>query len=225
MGLKKLILPALLMVTACGQQTQDTLTMEPPTPQNTTVHANAPVLDLTQPAIVNKPAVRLGPQIQITPTTVPPSPQDIVNNLPYGYGKAEPAQEAFRIVAVTRGWDPVWAEAWVPFVTKVMSGESAFCWNLRRGATLADPSNCTIGVQGRYSDAGFGQLISIHHGPGRWLCVEEGICGADGVVSSPWNSMTALVALVERSGNGAWCYVHNGQRSTHLRSGTCNLAP
>lgn len=147
--------------------------------------------------------------------------KEFVNSRPYSLGVAEPALQAFAEVARCRGWSQADIVAWTPFVTDVMAGESGFCPNPRRGARWANGGkNCAISRQGTYSDSGFGQLISIHHGPGRWLCVQEGICGANSVISTPWNSMVALVALVERSGSQPWCY-----NASARRYHKCHLAP
>ena len=63
-------------------------------------------------------------------------------------------------------------------------------------------------------------MISIHYGIGRWMCVQEKLCSADDIIATPWNSMTALVALIEKDGFRPWCY------TDALRAGpVCALAP
>lgn len=131
--------------------------------------------------------------------------REYVNGLPYAFGVAEPALEAFRAVTADRNWPAGDAERWIPFITDVMAKESGFCWNVRGGARMTNVG-CGIRRQGRGSDSGFGQLISLHYKPGRWLCAQEGLCSSAAIIANPYDSMTALVALVERSGGRPWCY-------------------
>lgn len=149
-----------------------------------------------------------------------------VNNLVYSYGDPKPAMEAFRIVARERGWTPKEIKSWEIAIANIMMGESGFCPNVIRGAKI-DGLNpgCKILrdkrgrlLQGTHSDAGFGQLIGIHYRhttPGTgWLCDQEKLCSKWQIIASPWNSMTSLVALIERSGVKGWCY-NSRARSYH----------
>lgn len=148
--------------------------------------------------------------------------QQFVNNQTYSWMDATPADTAFTIVAADRGWTPDKVQAWLPFVDNIMKYESGYCPNMRRGARFANSGvNCIIARQGRGSDSGFGQVISIHYSyPNGWLCKQEGLCSAQNIISTPWNSMTALVALVERSGGSPWCYSKAARRLHN-----CNLVP
>lgn len=149
------------------------------------------------------------------------SPKDKVNSLPYSHNYAEPALEAFRLVAAYRGHDEAWIKAWTPFVNDILLLESGYCWNVKRGVVMANGGkNCAIKKQGKHSDSGFGQLIRLHYKPGAWLCTQEGLCSSDAIVANPWNSMTAVVALVERSGSQPWCFSAWARRYHN-----CNLAP
>jgi len=148
-------------------------------------------------------------------------PQEYVRSLPYAWGVAEPALEAFRTVARERGWTQQSIDAWLPFVEAVMKRESGWCPNLRRGARIREAGvSCEVTRQGRGSDSGFFQVISIHYKPGKWLCNQEGICSANAIVTDPWASMVAGVALIERAGKQPWCYTKKLQRSK-----VCRLAP
>jgi hypothetical protein len=150
-------------------------------------------------------------------------PVTYVRSLPYAWGVAEPAMEAFRVVATERGWAEDDIQAWVPFVEAVMRRESGHCPNVRRGANVATGAaynSCKLSRQGRGSDSGFFQVISIHYTPGKWLCSQEGICSADAITSDPWASMVAGVALLERSGSQPWCFTKKLKRG-HV----CRLAP
>lgn len=133
-----------------------------------------------------------------------------VNGLTYNYGDSKPALEAFRIVAKNRGWTPAQIKSWEPAITNIMMGESGFCPNVLRGAIIKNPKGCVLKKQGKHQDAGFGQLIRInykHTRPGTgWLCAQEHLCSKWEIIASPYNSMTALVALIERSGTHPWCY-------------------
>lgn len=144
---------------------------------------------------------------------------EVVNSLPYAIFEAAPAEEAFRIVTQERGWAPEDTEKWAPFASAVMKRESGYCYNVRRGARMTG-NGCEMSRQGRGSDSGFGQLISIHYKPGRWLCEQEGLCSADDIIATPWASMTAFVALIERNGAQPWCYTAKLRRSS-----VCRLAP
>lgn len=147
-------------------------------------------------------------------------PVGYVRSLPYAWGVAEPALEAFRVVATERGWSQERIDAWLPFAEAVMRRESGLCPNVRRGARVRGAGSCELTRQGRGSDSGFFQVISIHYGPGKWLCTQEGICSATAIVSDPWASMVAGVALIERAGKQPWCYTRRLQRSA-----VCRLAP
>jgi hypothetical protein len=141
-----------------------------------------------------------------------------VNTMTYNYNDSAPALEAFRIVTAHRGWTNEEIASWEVAVTDIMRGESGFCPNLLRGARLAKANGCVLSRQGRHSDAGFGQLIGIHYklssknsGAG-WLCRQEGLCSKWDIIATPWNSMTALVAMVERSGVQPWCFNAKARR-------------
>lgn len=140
-----------------------------------------------------------------------------VNNLKYQVGNAKPALEAFRIVAAQRKhpWTPKEIKSWEIAISDIMKGESGYCPNTLRGTTFR-PGTCIVRKQGRYEDAGFGQLIRIHYHHSRpgtgWLCAQEGLCTKWQIIASPWNSMTALVALIERSGTAGWCYDARARR-------------
>jgi len=147
--------------------------------------------------------------------------QDEVNSLPYAAYVAGPAVQAFELVTASRGWDADRIAQWEPFATAVMFRESKFCWDVRGGAKFKSPGlDCELKRQGRRGDSGFGQVIGIHYRPGRWLCAQEGLCSANQIVASPWNSMVAFVALLERNGSQPWCYTRRLRASY-----TCRLAP
>ncbi len=156
-----------------------------------------------------------------------------VNNIQYRSGNAEPAVRAFRIVAGHRGWSDEKIADWEPFVIDIVLKESSACPGVRGGGRV--DADCNITKQGKRSDSGFGQvLMGYPHRRGwkyggtswrlnehaSWLCAQEGLCTPNEVISSPWNSMTALVALVERAGSQPWCY-NSYARSVHR----CKLAP
>ena len=144
-----------------------------------------------------------------------------VNTLPYAFTVLGPAETAMRIVAAERGWSQADIDAWVPFlVYDVIAKESGGCYNVRGGAIMAEPGvSCAIKRQGRKQDSGFGQLVKVHYSG--WLCHQEGLCSADDITLNAWNSMTALLALVERSGKHGWCY--NAWARSYHRG--CSSAP
>ena len=166
-----------------------------------------------------------GTVIQVDGTLTPPTACDLektrINTMVYHWGVSEPAMNTFRSVARCRGWTQPEIDSWLTAAEDIMRGESGFCWNVLGGARGAG-AGCVIARQGRKEDAGFGQLIRIHYQIGRpgtgWLCVQEGLCSKWDVIATPWNSMTALVALIERSGTAGWCFSASARR--HHRT-TC----
>lgn len=181
------------------------------------------ITSISAPATVNAPADR-GEQVQVTDTLPPPpvspTPREIVNGLPYGWMKAEPALEAFQIVARANGWSEGDIEAWTPFMDDVLYGESRYCWNVINTPTMGDESICEVLHNGHNEDAGFGQLTAVHYGKGQWLCVEYGICSKYQIIQDPWTSMEVVVWLIERQGSFPWCW-NSWAQGYHK----CYLAP
>ena len=151
-----------------------------------------------------------------------PSPADLytVNLQPYSFNDLAPVDVAYRIVAQHRGWTPATIDLWQAFIVgDVIRKESGGCWNLRRGAVLANGgAGCQLARQGRHTDSGFGQVVP-RSSP--WLCEAEGLCGSDAIVADAWSSMTATLALIERSGRFPWCWSAYARR---FHPG-CNTAP
>lgn len=149
---------------------------------------------------------------QPQPERAEPDPVDViaVNSLDYRFGHLDAPREAYRTVARHRGWTDAAIVAWEPFlVDDVIARESGGCWQIRGGTRynrLGDA--CAEPVRwGRASDSGFFQLISIHYRhPSGWLCQQEGLCSSAAVTSTPWTSMVAGLALVERDGKRPWCF-------------------
>jgi hypothetical protein len=138
----------------------------------------------------------------------------------FGYGNSEPAMALYRETAAGVGWDTARVAAWAPFVEAVVERESGFCPNLRRGARVQGEGTCELRRQGRGSDSGFFQLISIHYRPGAWLCEDHGICSSEQITSDPVVSMRVGLLLIDRAGRQPWCYTRS------LRNGrVCRLAP
>lgn len=149
-----------------------------------------------------------------------PEVRSMVEGLTYRLDDPTPATSAYRAVAEARGWSQTTIDRWQPFLIAVMRRESHFCPNVRRGARIARVEGCVLARQGRGTDSGFGQVISLHYRQGAWLCNQEGLCSAEAIVGSPWNSMTAFLALVERAGRQGWCYTPRLKRGE-----VCQLAP
>lgn len=140
-----------------------------------------------------------------------------VNGQQYNYGDPAPAMYAFKKVAKMRGWTKAERLSWRTAVQDIMRFESGFCPNVLGGAVIGNTQGCVLARQGSRSDSGFGQLISIHYIPASaygsgWLCYQEKLCSKWDIIASPWNSMTALVALIERSGVQPWCYNSEARR-------------
>ena len=201
---------------------QDTET--PPTFPVATVAApdslTVPPAVLVESGAATSPPQRLD-SFQATPTTTA-TPQDVVNNLPYEFMVAEPAMQAYTIVAGFRGWDEATITAWAPFVRNVMYGESGFCWNRLRGSVMPYPADgCREARAGTHSDAGFGQITPIAgYRSDLWMCQDHGICSRWDIIADPWHSMLALVLALEYHGSQPWCY-----NSAARRYHDCTLAP
>ena len=195
-------LAALGMLTACTPEQIAKITTDPQ------VAAVLAPLDDAPLQLADRSVLELDGTI----TPAPPLPDAVTlcNSLTYGVGLAEPALQCFRAVAGYRGWTERQIDSWMIAAKDIMKGESGFCPNVLGGARWT--GYCEIIRQGRKSDAGFGQLISIHYRPGRWLCKEEGLCSKWDIIASPFNSMTAMVAMIEKSGVQPWCFANWARR-------------
>lgn len=162
-----------------------------------------------------------GSVIELNGDLTKPAPCDVerqrINALQYNYLDPNPAMEAFRSVSRCRGWSQAQTDSWAIAVEDIMRFESGFCYNVLGGARVGNSQGCVLSRQGRKGDAGFGQLIGLHYRG--WLCGQERLCSKWEIIATPWASMTALLALVERSGTQGWCFA-DWARRLHRR--TCN---
>lgn len=191
---------------------------------NVIVVVAALLAGINAPAQVTEQASR-GEQVQVTDTLPPPpvpkTPRQRVNEIHYQFMNEAPAKEAWFIVTKANGWSPEKQAAWWPFSRDVLLGESGFCPNRLRGDVMPFPNEgCVQTRQGQYEDAGFAQLISVHYGPGMWLCVEHGICSKWTIISEPWISMEVFIWLLDREGSQPWCFADWARRYHR-----CDLAP
>lgn len=192
--------------------------------QNLTGDRLSPEREATMLALEDHPMKMAdGAVIELDGSVTPPTPCDVdlarINAQTYNYTDPAPAMDAFRVVARCRGWNQAQIDSWAVALEDIMRFESGFCPNILGGARIAQSDGCVVGRQGRRGDAGFGQLISLHYRPGAWLCNEEGLCSKWDVIATPQNSMTALLALVERSGTQGWCFNASARR---LHNRTCS---
>ena len=165
--------------------------------------------------------------IELDGSVTPPAPCDVekarINALTYNYGDPVPAMDAAQAVARCRGWSQEQIDSWQIALSDIMRFESGYCPNIISGARIASEQGCVLRRQGTRTDSGFGQLISIHYRIGRgengWLCRQEGLCSKWDIIATPWNSMTALLAMVERSDTAGWCFSSWARR---LHRATCN---
>lgn len=171
---------------------------------------------------VDTRARRLDNAVQVTPTIPQQTTREIVNSLPYQHYNDVPAMKAFRLVAAEHGWSSTRIESWAPFIRDVMLGESAFCWNRRRGDIVKSYSvGCIITRQGTHEDVGFGQVTTSWYGAGAILCTKYGVCHSGQILASPYDSMLySIVIPIEEAGSQSWCY-SSAARSYHR----CGLAP
>lgn len=194
---------------------------------NTSTTTSLPTVTITTPTTVavTTAAVATDQAVRVTAPQLTPAQARYlnilhVNGLKYSEGYSKPAMEAFRLVAAQRGWTPQEIKSWEIAIADIMGKESGFCPNKLGGAIIKNPNGCILAKQGKRSDSGFGQLISIHYRhttPGTgWLCAQEKLCSKWEIIASPWNSMTSLVALIERSGVSGWCYNSRARRIHHV---------
>lgn len=136
------------------------------------------------------------------------------------------AMQSFRSVTCYRGWDPALTAAWEPFVYDVVIKESNGCFNVRRAPIFAagtgwgDSCVDTLVRNRTTEDAGYGQVTYAGWGPRGVVCQRTGLCSAEQIIASPWNSMLAVVVLIEANGRFPWCYSASA-RAFHR----CGLAP
>lgn len=166
-------------------------------------------------------------------------PRDGSAPVTFSSGDPAPALVLYHDRADLRGWTAEEIAVWEPFSLDVWSGESGFCPNIRRGASLVgDGSGCIIARQGPHSDSGIAQVLMGYPNRKGWLppfnggswsmhenavflCPEEGLCTPSDVVATPEASMDAYLALVEHAGKGPWCF-NAWARSYHP---SCKSAP
>lgn len=178
----------------------------------TTEAATAPKVATTTTSVAVGPPPTPPTTVVPTTTTVKPKPKPkpkhtvayIVNRLPYNHSDMVPVMKAFHLVAASRHWTKAQIASWDIAVHDIALKEAGACWNVRYGAKFLhwDGRGCILKHQGRGS-SGFGQLTKVALGG---PCRRVGICTELAVVASPYNSMAALVALIEESGVRPWCY-------------------
>lgn len=137
-----------------------------------------------------------------------------VNAAQYNYGDLTTIHAiTYPTVARWRGWTEEEIEAWRPFIVDdIIAKESGGCYNIRGGVRLANGGiGCAVARQGSGQDAGLGQVV-LRFNP--WLCEQEGYCSPDDITLTAWDSMNALLALIERSGVSPWNY-NDFARSYH----------
>jgi hypothetical protein len=174
------------------------------------------VAALVDAGTATAPATRLDP-----PTSDQRiDPAHYVNSLRYGWGDMAPAMEAFRIVALNRGWTTAAADLWSPFVYDVIVKESAGCPHARGGDIYASGSCTDLLVQGQRPDSGFGQVTPVLYGPSGIVCQQAGLCSQRQIIDTAWNSMVALVVTLETLGRFPWC---DYEGATRLHN--CDLIP
>lgn len=138
----------------------------------------------------------------------------------------EPVRQTFASVACKRGWEPQRILEWWPFVEDVAMKESMGCFNLRRapvfvrGTGWGDSCVDNLVRNKRTEDSGYGQVTRSGWGPRGVVCRTTGLCSAEQIIESPWNSMTALVVFIEHNGSQPWCYNAKARRFHN-----CSLAP
>jgi len=138
----------------------------------------------------------------------------------------EPVRQTYAAVACARGWEPARILAWWEFVEDVVMKESMGCFNLRRdpvfrsGTGWGDSCVDSLVRNRNNEDSGYGQVTRSGWGPRGVVCRTTGLCSPEQIIASPFNSMTALVALVERSGSFPWCWNARARRFHD-----CSLAP
>lgn len=210
-----LMLVGVLLFVLAGCATPRALSEGPQVPSTITINAVFPDL----PAAAGVEAVRVDPPATIG-TVVPFDAVAYVNGLDYGWKDIAPAMEAYRVVALSRGWSPSTIEVWAPFVADVIDKESGGCPNVQGGDVFQVGSCTELVVDGHAEDSGFGQVTTALYGRTGVLCEMEGLCSQAQIIGSPWVSMLALVATLEYLGRYPWCD-YQGAPAYH----DCGLIP
>lgn len=139
------------------------------------------------------------------------------------------AYQTFRSVACHRGWRPeLWDIAQLSpegeqvrdfLVFDVIAKESMGCFSVRRAPVMTGGwgDSCVDSlVRNRGTeDAGYGQVTRSGWGPRGVVCRTTGLCSAEQIVESPWNSMVATVVFFENNGKQPWCYNERARRFHH----------
>lgn len=130
--------------------------------------------------------------------------RETVNSIHYNHGSKSPVITAYRMVAKQRHWTPKQILSWETAVWDIANKEAGGCWNVRYGARFKywDGRGCILSYAGRGA-AGYGQLTTVALGA---ACDRAGVCTQRAVVSSPYASMSALLATIEAHGVRPWCY-------------------
>lgn len=145
--------------------------------------------------------------VRVDPPTVPSfDATAYVNSLPYGWQSMDPAMDAYRVVALSRGWDELTIATWAPFVFDVIVKESGGCPNTIGGDLFVVGTCDQYTRRGHAEDSGMGQVTTALYGHAGVLCVNEGLCSQAAVIATPWSSMVAVVATLEQLGSAPWCY-------------------
>lgn len=140
-------------------------------------------------------------------TPAPPDSRDQVNALPYNHGDTAVVLTAFRLVTADRGWTPEQTASWETAVADIVHLEAGDCWNIRNGGyrfARWDGAGCELSRNGGGA-AGYGQITSvIFHIP----CNAVGLCDRYAITATPYDSMLALVSLIEYKSDvrGFYCY-------------------
>lgn len=153
--------------------------------------------------------------VQATDTVPPLTARDVCNGLVYYSYRVEEARICYRAVAAERGWLPQTIDVWQPFVvdetdSSILAGESAYCWNMRRGDLVNIGAPCTEKWhwRGNQEDSGWGAATYVWYNPSTGpLCLGYGYCSGAEIVASPYDSMLAsVILLIELDGSGPWCF-------------------
>lgn len=171
-----------------------------------TIHVQ-PDLPIAQPAAATAVAVRL------TTTSTAPVEQaaafnaaDYVNGLTYGWHNMAAPMEAFRVVAISRGWTQTAIDRWTPFTFDLIAKESGGCPNTKGGDLFVEGTCDQYTRHGHAEDSGFGQATYSLFGPTGVTCKALGVCSQAQVIADPWTSMLASVVLpLELLGRYPWC--------------------
>ncbi len=191
----------LALIFGCGTAAT---TAAPATVPATVFVPDLPDIVIDEPALATESALRSTSSVLVEQVAF--DPIAYVNGLDYGWTEMDAAMEAFRVVALVRGWSDVAIDRWTPFVFDVIAKESGGCPNTVGGDIFVVGTCSEYQIKGHRSDSGMMQVTPVlYRGADAPICAAVGLCSQGDVVATPWASTLAGVVTLEMLGRYPWC--------------------